>query len=148
MKFLFEIAVSRRFWANRKFSSVNLGQAPVYSSGSGRKTQASSVERQRFSGTATGEKWTNVYFRLSVEDNCRDSVPTAPSRAVLAPPLHTPYRGAFAGRQKPNPADCSNTKKVSCKHLPPPSSQLCYRRACERELERSKIAFPLRGRWI
>ena len=32
----------------------------------------------------------NVYFRLSVEDNCRDSVPTAPSRAVLAPPLHLP----------------------------------------------------------
>ena len=65
------------------------------------------------------------------------------------PPSRSPRIAESPGRIiLSHPAICPNTKSVSCKHLSPPSSQLCYRRACERELGRSKKAFPLRGRWI
>ena len=48
-------------------------------------------------------------------------------RLSLPPP--PPNRGAFTRNQNPNPADCSNTKRVSCKHLPLSSSRFRYRRA-------------------
>ena len=71
-----------------------------------------------------------------------------PRRRSARSPLHPPFAVCPGRIILSHPAFRPNTKRGSCKHLPPPSSQLCYRRACERELGRSKKAFPLRGRWI
>jgi len=94
------------FRANRKFSSVNLGQTPVCSSGRGRKTQASAYSSEkrlcRFSGKqevierscgtyacllATGEKQINNFFRLYVENR---------------PALHGLHFSFVAGRSFPS----------------------------------------------
>ena len=109
MKFLFE---------NRRLTAI-LGKQevferlyrtpPVCSSGSGRKTQASAYSSEkrlcrfsgkqavpeRFCGTyacllATGEKWTNDFFRLSVE---LPHPPRPSFRVPGDPQIHLPLKG-------------------------------------------------------
>ena len=72
--------------------------------------------------------------------------PDGPLAGGSRSPLHPPF-AVCSGRIKlSHPASCPNTKSVSCKHLPPPSSRLHYRRACERELGWARKAFPLEGK--
>ena len=70
----------------------------------------------------------------------RDSVPTAPSRADLAPPS-TPQVAVCPGWIKlSHPAICPNTKRVSCKHLLLTSSKFRYRRAVVQESAKNQGA--------